>query len=183
MASFGPIVYRIDQHAEIVFVNRAWEQFASENAGASASASAVLHQSLWDFVQGESLRGLYHQVVERARRGSSLTFPFRCDSPSQKRWFEMQVAPVEGGLVEFRSTLIREELRRTTHSLETSSEPSDASVEACSVCLKLRDGDQWMSLEDLIAKRPIMEGEDSACLHHGVCDSCFEQMRTAVEQS
>ena len=183
MSVAQPIVYRIDPRAEIVFVNSAWDEFAQQNEGTEARSDSILNQSIWSFIQGATLRGLYHQVIECARRGSILKFSFRCDSPTLVRWYDMKVAPIEGNLVEFRSTIVRERERSPEPLLKKADPNAKLVLEACSICLKLNLAGEWITIEELLAKRPMLEGEDADRLHHGICNDCFEEMRTKIEQA
>ena len=180
MTASAPIVYRIDKHAEIVFVNQAWDEFAKQNNGLGASSAAVLNRSLWSFVGDASLRGLYHQIVERVRQGANLKFGFRCDSASMMRWFEMQVIQVDDDLVEFRSELLKEQERRAVPLLDVDQVRAGASVKACSICLKLQIGERWLSMEEALAEQNFLERESLPELRHEICRPCFESMYEEV---
>lgn len=180
MTGTAPIVFRIDKRAEIVFVNQAWNEFAQQNDGSGADSASVLHHSLWTFIGDASLRGLYHQIVERARQGAKLEFGYRCDSPTSMRWFEMQVALVEGDLVEFRSILLKEQERLAAPLLDVAQPRSGVAIKACSICLKLQIGERWLSLEDALAERHFLEQDALPELHHEICRPCFESMYEAI---
>src|SRR5579871_6228560 len=95
-----PIVYRIDADDTIVFVNESWVRYAERN-GAPALARGAVDRSLWDFIEGTEVAMLWRELVDRARDGHVLTFPYRCDSPGQRRELVMAVAPLESRGVEF----------------------------------------------------------------------------------
>jgi hypothetical protein len=104
--------YQVDADDRIRFVDAEWIAFARQNAAAELDTDAVLDRSLWQFVVGKETRHLYQMIFTGVReRLSEKTVPFRCDSPTRRRYMELLVAPlVDGGLAISGST-VREEPR------------------------------------------------------------------------
>jgi two-component system CheB/CheR fusion protein len=86
----------LDGQGTIVQVNRAWEEFARSNGGDPAAVGvgtnyvAALARSTSADAQ-TVLQGL-QRVLAGEQDGFRLTYP--CDSPTQKRWFVMDVTPL-----------------------------------------------------------------------------------------
>ena len=91
-------IWILDADDKIVRVNDAWLAFAAENTAPQLTASVVLDQSIWRFIQGQETSYLYQQIFRRVRAGQSpVTFPFRCDSPDCRRFMEMELSLLPGG--------------------------------------------------------------------------------------
>ncbi len=92
----------IDKAGTIVMVNAAWQRFARENGDASLKCSgpgvsylevcrASSHAD--DSIARQAVKGL-QGVLDGTLPEFSLQYP--CHSPHERRWFVMNVAPVEG---------------------------------------------------------------------------------------
>ena len=55
-----------------------------------------------------------------------MTLPIRCDSPGERRFCDLRIAPAGGGLVDFESRALRREARDAVHVLETGRAPTSA---------------------------------------------------------
>ena len=89
----------------IVFTNKSWNQFAKENGnpsrraiGPGASYIGVCHQAVLDGAPGAQaiLTGI-QDVLAGKQKAFSIEYP--CDSPTEQRWFAMNVRPMQGGAV------------------------------------------------------------------------------------
>ena len=87
--------------------NPTWTTFALENEGKAVLPERVIGRPLWSFVADATTRQLYRAMVKKARAGERLAFPFRCDSPSRRRFMEMHDRGGEDGEVEFAARLLR----------------------------------------------------------------------------
>jgi len=63
-------IWTIDDADRIVYVNDAWLAFAGENTAPQLTASVVLDQPIWGFIQGQETRYLYKQIFSRVRAGN-----------------------------------------------------------------------------------------------------------------
>jgi diguanylate cyclase (GGDEF)-like protein len=91
----------IDREGNIVYVNRAWKIFGSENGLASASCgigSNYLKVCNASGSSGDSLAGDAAQGLRDVMSGerTSFYFEYPCHSPTEKRWFMMRVTPLQG---------------------------------------------------------------------------------------
>lgn len=91
----------IDQEGNIIYVNRAWKEFGSENGVAMTFNSVgcnYLSVCQAAAANGDSLAadvacGI--QDVASGKRGSFYC-EYPCHSPDTKRWFMMRVLPLQG---------------------------------------------------------------------------------------
>ena len=64
-------IWIIDDADKIVHVNDDWLAFARENTAPQLTASLVLDQPIWRFIQGQETSYLYKQIFGRVRAGKS----------------------------------------------------------------------------------------------------------------
>ena len=87
--------------------------FARDNGGEPLTEASVLGTSLWKYVSGAEVRHVYGHLFRRGRSGAAMAFPFRCDSPTIRRFHEMRMGSLEAGEIEVSCYLLREEQRAT----------------------------------------------------------------------
>ncbi len=90
----------LDQDGNIILVNDAWSRFSQLNGGASLARTGVgvNYLDVCESVAGEgrvdasrALEGI--RSVLQGRR-PSFTMDYACDSPTERRWFQMSVTPL-----------------------------------------------------------------------------------------
>ncbi len=173
----APVIYRIDRHDTIVFVNEGWHAFAEANGAPRLSRGAVGH-SLWDSVTGMELTFIWREIVERVRGGRLLKIPYRCDSPSQRRQLMMQVRPLPDRGVEFASTVSRVEDRNPV-ALLSSHYADGAAVRSCSWCRRF-DAGGFVEVEQAVVRLGLLE-QDLRPITHTICETCAQAVLEALE--
>jgi PAS domain S-box-containing protein len=123
----------VNRHGTIIAINDGWERFARENGAADKMASLGVGTNYLDVCQKAAQEsGADVQQVIEGLRGvldhSRPTFKheYACHSPSEERWFTMQVTPLsrkEGGAVIAQinitaNKLAESEVRRLNENLE-----------------------------------------------------------------
>ena len=68
----GVVVYEIDQHDRLVFVNDEWDTFALLNDGANVTRRSILTHSLWEFISDATTQQIYRKMLARIRMGVEL---------------------------------------------------------------------------------------------------------------
>lgn len=180
IAGFEPLVYRIDAANRLTWVNPAWIAFAQANDGTEVLPEKVLGQDLLASLADPTIRALYQAMIQRARGGSAVRFEYRCDAPDRRRTFVMEIQLRPGDEVEFRSTLVREELRPPVELLQVG-QPRDRErfVRVCSWCQRIALSDRrWVEVEHAVAALQLFQADRLPCLTHGICESC----RAGVER-
>ena len=180
MPPSSPVVcYRIDARDHLVAVNPAWDEWAAQNEGDSVQSSRVLGRPLWSSLSGATVRELYWHLCQRVRTGVTARFPFRCDSPFERRVFEMQAAPAgEGGVS---SRAVRIERSAPQPLLDVHRARSDEFVTMCSWCHGVKLAAGWAPLEEALARLHLEEASRLPRLSHGVCDACSDRFFAAVK--
>lgn len=166
--------YRVDSDDRIRFVSAEWLAFAQDNAAPTLGPDAVLGQSLWKFVAGRETQHLYRLLFAAARREERiLTVPFRCDSPSTRRFMELEIAPLADAALSISASLLREESRSPVELLDPRAPRSDDFVVICSWCKRvLVPPDEWAEVEAAIRGLGLFEATRLPSLTHGLCGAC-----------
>ena len=90
----------IDQAGRIVAANKAWHKFWDDNGGGPSGSVNWNYLQVCRSVEGSCEQDSRKAVdaIERVLQGESdyEDFLYRCDSPSENRWFQVVVTPLEG---------------------------------------------------------------------------------------
>jgi hypothetical protein len=181
----GVVEYAIDANDVVVSLGQGWAEFANAN-DAPELADGAKGRTLWDQIGDAALADLWRTTVAlvRAQR-APLTVPFRCDGPSARRWFEMTLTPLTGGGVHFRSELTFEMARPDVPLLAVST-PRDTTrdvIAICSWCAEGDDGARWLAIEELLARRRLLEQVPAPGVSYGICPRCTDRHTPAARFS
>ncbi len=170
-------LYRIDSRDIIELVNDEWLSFAAENSY-SAGKDAFINHLLWEFIIDAETRELYKIILEKVRRNNAkFEIPFRCDSPSCRRFMKLEIRSEERESVLFVSNIVRTELRDSVKLMETDVERSDQFLTMCSWCKRIKTAEfEWLEVEDAVLKLRLFEEERLPRLTHGICTTCKENV-------
>ena len=176
-------IWIIDDADKIVRVNDAWLAFAVENTTPQLTATVVLDQPIWRFIQGQETGYLYQQIFSRVRAGvSPVKFPFRCDSPDCRRFMEMQLSLLPGGGIQFMSHMVREERRDPVDLLDASRDRSGEFLKVCSWCKRIDiPGQGWGEIEAAIGALDLFDHLSMPRMTHTICDACHEAVKLELE--
>jgi hypothetical protein len=167
------VLYRVDRHDSIVAVGGAWDTFAEANGG----LPGVVGRSLWDFVDGEDVRGVWQLLLRHVRaRQAALSFLYRCDAPGVPRLMQMELSPDARGAVSFRSTFVR--IAEGPFFVgEWAADDARPPVTVCGWCGRVR-ADGWVT-PDCAAEQLGLATPDAEWprLSHGICDTCARELR------
>ncbi len=175
----APVIYRIDRHDTIVSVNEAWREFANAN-GVPALADEALECSVWDFITGMEVSFLWREILARARNGRVLSFPYRCDSPTQRRRLIMRVVPLPEGALEFVSSVSRIE-HRDPMALLSAHYGDGAAIRSCSWCRRF-DAGGFVEVEEAVARLGLLE-QDMRPITHTICETCSDDVLEALKEA
>lgn len=170
-------IYRIDSTDTIVGVSDNWGTFADANAwGSSLRPEDVVGHKLWNFIQGPETRHLYQELFRRVRGGiPSRPIPFRCDSPSERRYLELLIEALPEEKIEITSKILRTEPRSPITLLNADTSRSKDFVTLCSICKKMKvSPDQWDEIEEGLVHLRLFEADKMPQLTHGLCHSCYQ---------
>lgn len=182
MGAGSVVEYTIDADDVVVTLGEGWSEFATQNE-APELVGAPSGRTLWSQIGDPQLRDLWRSAVDRVRAHEvSVSVPFRCDGPTSRRWFEMNVSPLPDGGVHFRSTLTFEMARPRVSMLERSTPRDDAApaVAVCSCCAEGLLGETWVPVEELLASLRLLEQAPTPAVSYGICPRCCASMSTQL---
>lgn len=172
------IRYVLDDRDHIVQVGGDWTPFACENGAEELHENEVVGRSLWDFVVSSSLRRVYRQLLDKVRQnGNTVVFPYRCDSPQERRYAKMTVTPGASGKVEFVSEMLRSEKRLTPVNMVAGMASWKLTI-CCSVCGRLKHQDDWLEVEQAVTAGLALSEDMEVQVAYGICPSCRETLRS-----
>lgn len=180
MKDIPDLIYRINAQDEIVYVNEAWDLFALSNGAPHLIAEHVLQRPLWEFISDATTRELYQQAIALTRQGRTLRFPFRCDSPQERRFMEMILSPYPGDMVTFRSITLRIEPRPCVPLLDMGGARTEGLVRMCSWCKRIAVDDTWVEIEEGITRLRLFERATMPQVTHGICEACLERLMNTL---
>ncbi|MGZ9066920.1 MAG: ATP-binding protein, partial [Burkholderiales bacterium] len=118
LASLQDHIAILDANGTIVAVNDAWTQFALRNGVPPTMAGSGVGVSYLEVCRhaaasGEESAGRAQDGINRVLEGDSSSFvmEYRCDAPSESRWFLLRVLPfrrAEGGVVVSHSNITQQ---------------------------------------------------------------------------
>ncbi len=169
-------VYRIDHTDTIVSISENWSAFAESNAWSGPiGPNEVVGHKLWDFIQDIETSHLYQQLLGRVRAGKlSRSIPFRCDSPSERRYLELSMEALPDDQIQFTSRILRTEHRDAVDLLDTDAPRSADLITLCSMCKKIEIAPgEWADIEEGLPHLKLFESDRMPQLTHGLCGSCY----------
>jgi PAS domain S-box-containing protein len=92
----------LDKDGKIILVNNAWENFAEANAGVEQLSKIGIGQNYLSVCEQDNADEELQIVAENLRailegERQHFTIEYPCHSPSEERWFLMQVNSLQGG--------------------------------------------------------------------------------------
>jgi hypothetical protein len=175
--------YWLDGNDRLEAVSAAWLEFARTNSAGHLTRDAVIGRSLWDFLTGTEVRLLYQLLFRRVREdGISVVLPFRCDSPSVRRFMELGVRPGDQGGLELEGRLLRTEAREPARLLDPAEARTDDFLTVCSWCKQVRlPSEHWVEAEEAIVTLDLFSAPQLPRLTHGICSACAARVRRVID--
>lgn len=168
------VTYELDAQDRIRSTGADWDRFAVGNGAPELATQNILLEPLWRFVAGREVQHLLGLLFERVRsRNRAIRLPFRCDSPSERRFMELTICPLPAHSLAVESRLLRTEARRYVPLLERSLRLRYGRLTMCSWCNRIRlvDGN-WAEVERAIELMDLFAAADLPMLSQGICRSC-----------
>jgi hypothetical protein len=160
-------------------VNEAWLAFARENGATGLTSESVLGRPLWEFIAGRDVAALFRILLGEVRdRQREVSLPFRCDAPAVRREMELELAPLPGGGVEFRSHLTVRTPREPVALLDAKVARAHWHLPICSWCkrIEVAAGD-WKDTEAGVRALGLLSGASMPRLLHTICPGCMAAIR------
>lgn len=169
------VSYQIEAHDDITCVSDSWTVFAISNDAPNLTEHVVGH-SLWEFVSDGTTRQVYRDLLARVRGGRTVTFSYRCDSPSLRRYMRMTMTPRAHNGVGFDSLTLRTESRTPPMFMVPAVEECDALLRVCSWCKRVAVADDWLEVEVAVERLGLFSNGSPVGITHGMCPACFARI-------
>ena len=175
---FSPdLSYWIDLSENIVDVSADWERFALDNGGRGIEARQVLGRSLLSFVHGDVSRMFVRTLIQSARLlRRPLVRPYRCDSPTTRRYMEMRLSLDDSGLLRWEHRTVRTEpMQHALHfTVQQQGRPlaRPGRLVRCSMCNRVKAGQDWGEADQVFTHA---EDDREILVIYGVCPDCLGQ--------
>ncbi|REK11903.1 MAG: hypothetical protein DWQ37_12840 [Planctomycetota bacterium] len=166
--------YSLDRGDRIATVGDPWRAFARENGAPELDGDAVLGNSVFDYIADEPTRSFYQRVFEQVRATDRpVVVPFRCDSPTLRRFMRMEVRHLPPCGIGLKSILERVEPCPRQTLLDAELPTSESAITMCSCCKRvLIEPVGWLAMEDA-ARQPALVGTDTRPqTRYALCPSC-----------
>ena len=157
------MVHRIDADDRLIGFDDAFRRFAEAN-GEPGLCDEWLGRSLWEAIASAEINTVFRSLVERARRGRTITVPSRCDAPGLARCVDITLVPGPRGEVAF--------LSRVTAARFDAPVTSDELLRMCAWCLRI-ESDGWRGAEEVVAQHGLLLGQLVPEITHGICPDCM----------
>jgi hypothetical protein len=169
--------YTLDKADVFVAINSWWLAFAQENGAAELCESNVIGRPLWSFIEDAPTRTLYREIHEHVRAsGSPVKLPFRCDSPTLKRYMSLRISRGTDGDLLYVSTLQRAVPQDRVALLDPHQNRSKAILTMCSFCKRsLVETSGWMEMENISLNLSMYRDLTVPQLRYTVCPTCADQ--------
>jgi len=187
------IAYIVDRNGAIVAIGgENWDKFASDNGALDIFSNSLIGRNLFDFVVGSTVRDSYKRFSSALFSGqrSTISFVYRCDSPSVRRDMRLCMSPIKSGDevvgLLYQSLIVSEQERPQINLFNTArltdlvGLPEDApTVALCSYCHNvMREGADENCAEDWQTPETYYKfgGRSHVLISHGICPSCYERL-------
>jgi hypothetical protein len=167
--------YQLDPQDTIEWVSEDWLAFARENGAAGLELKAVLGKQLWEFIADEPTRQLYRNVFTMVRATDQpKVVPFRCDSPTLRRFMRLEVRHRPSCGLDLKSILVRAEPCERQGLLDANTRLSNDRVTMCSCCkFLLIEPLGWLSLAEANRLQQLDREGKRPQVRYDVCPSCW----------
>jgi hypothetical protein len=162
----------LDKNNQILNVSSSWDDFARQNAGESVLSEKVCGRPLREFINGDATRMWVDTLLVLARlQNKAIERPYRCDSPSERRYMQMSVIPHEDGVLEVKHSLLQTEPRRNPVHFRGILRGRVASHRRCSICGRVYHNNHWVEPEVLDT---LSDQNTTLVVAYTVCVDCRE---------
>jgi len=173
----------LDKDDTIISVNKNWLNFARENNTAELVESSVVGKSIWQFIADLETAHLYRSIISKVReKNLSLSLPFRCDSPTCRRFMKMTISPADNTLISLDSTIIKIENREYMPLLDSDISRSKEFIRMCSTCKKIQITEsEWYEVEQAVISLDLFASSNLPQITHTICPECYKEYRAAFD--
>ncbi len=141
-----------------------------------AEPSALYGVPLLSFISEPTTRHLYDILLDRVRAEQIvIRVPLRCDSPTLRRWLELEMAPRPADGVAFTSRELRTEARDPVIAFDRPASSAAPLVRMCSWCKKVEtQRATWLEVEQAVPQLGLFAVSEVPGITHGICPECVK---------
>lgn len=152
--------YVLDPEERIVELGGDWSRLSEPPLG----------RSIWRYIRGHDLQQIYAHLYAQSRRGRTVEFPYRCDTPTHRRRIWMTIAPEAGARLSVSSRLVESSRRRESLAVVGISRGQCVALR-CSICNRMGRREDWLELTEAASAR-WLDSDRPVRVYHGVCPEC-----------
>ncbi len=177
--------YVINRQDVITSVCPLWLAFARENGAPQLTGEAVIGRPLWEFIEGQETTHFYQLLLQRLRSNNASTIvPFRCDSPTLRRYMRLELTPDSEGNIRFDGVLERVEQTVPYQMLEPTFPRSAQMLTLCSCCKRiLVESCGWLELGDVADRLRLRTKPQAPKLRNSICPECLAVASAPIKPS
>lgn len=163
----------VNASLEIVDLGEGWVREAVKGKAAQSLApQKVIGHNLNEFIADDNTRLYMNALVKLCQlKNEVIRRDYRCDSPTHKRFMQLEMLPLADGLVQVNHYLLLEEpfQKTLTFDFMKSMDTHFPDFFRCSICNRLQPygDDRWFEPEDF----GYLNGRPSKVIHT-LCDDC-----------
>lgn len=164
----------VDRFNKIIALSDNWLQVAEQgHAEVSLQQDKVIGKELDQFISNDTTRMYIDSCLKLCRlRKQTIYREYRCDSPTHKRFMELELTPLAEGVVVMKHTLTWEEpFEQRVDIKEAASINLSPQYIRCSMCNRLKQpqSDNWVKPEVLKPQHPL-------AVIYSVCPECMNTL-------
>lgn len=178
-------LYSLDAEDRLVAVNER-RVTPSDSVGRDLGIGAgdtLVGRSVWELLSDFTTQHFFRLLFGRARLDQrAITLPYRCDTPTLVRHFELRIVPDKSGALSVLSRSVLEIARPAVDLLDATVPRSHEWVRLCGWCKRLDLDGRWEEIEVALACRPAWLQWPPPNVTHGICDDCERSISAAMER-
>ncbi|MDA1184883.1 MAG: hypothetical protein O2930_09595 [Acidobacteria bacterium] len=116
-----------------------------------------------------------------SQTGRAIVFPFRCDSPTLRRFLDFKIEPRYPSGLRVETTLARTEARASVALLEQRPRHGGDLLRMCGWCKSVDVEGRWCEVEDALAAMRLFERDLLPDVTHGICPPCSDRMHQLLD--
>jgi hypothetical protein len=173
---FGSCRYEVDDDWRIVRVDEAWAAFARANDAPELLPPHPIGTHVLACIADRTTTALYESLFAKVRRTRfPLSLPFRCDSPTRRRFLDLLIEPRSLGGLRLRSRLLRTEPREAVPLLDRRRPRNGRLLRMCSFCKRVEAHERWCEVEDAVTALRLFDCDSLPTLSHVTCPDCYRR--------
>jgi hypothetical protein len=177
------VAYVLDAEDRVTAVDEAWNAFAVAEGAPQLTRGRIIGRPFAASIADAHTREICGLLFHAARQtGRQMVVPFRCDSPTVRRFMQLTIQPRSGGVLCMSTSLLREEPRPAVALLDDTAPRGEDLVRICGWCKRVPlPGGEWVEVEHAMRELGLLERSTLPRLSHGICPACSVRLEAQLE--